>query len=84
MAEALVSDRPAESARMSTGQRKQELARSLQAKVAQGYRVESQNDTQAVLEMGTRRRWLGLFGGTKMTYDIGVDEYGRTSSRRRG
>jgi hypothetical protein len=83
MAEALVSDRPAESARLSLGQRKQELARTLDAKVAQGYRIESQSDTGAVLRMGTRRRWFGLFGGTNLTYDIAVSEHGQTSSRRR-
>ena len=84
MAEALVSDRPAESLRVSMGQRKQELARTLEAKRAQGYRIESQNGTAAVLRMGTRRRWFGLFSGTKMTYDIAVDEHGHSSSRRRG
>jgi hypothetical protein len=53
-------------------------------KVAQGYRIESESDTQAVLRMGTRRRWFGLFSGTKLTYDIAVDERGHASSRRRG
>ena len=84
MSEALLSDRPAESARMSIGQRKQELARTVDAKVAQGYRLESRSDTRAVLEMGKRRRWFGLFSGAKLTYDIAVDESGHASSRRRG
>jgi hypothetical protein len=84
MAEALVADRPAESARRSIGQRKQELARTLEAKLAQGYRIESQSDTRAVLQMGKRRRWFGLFSGVKLTYDIAVDEHGHASSRRRG
>ena len=84
MSEALVSDRPSASARMSLGERKQELTRMLQAKVAQGYRIESATGTEAVLQMGARRRWFGLFGGTKMTYDVAVDEDGRSSSRRRG
>jgi hypothetical protein len=83
MAEAQLSVRPAESNRRSTGERQQQLARTLQAKVAQGYRVESQSDTQAVLRMGTRRRWFGVLSGTDLTYDIKVDEYGHTSSRRR-
>lgn len=84
MAEALVSDRPAESARASIDQRRVELARTLDAKVAQGYRIESRDDTAAVLRMGARRRWFGLFSGALFTYDIRVDEYGHTSSRRRG
>jgi hypothetical protein len=83
MAEALVSARPAGSDRKSVGQRKQELSRTLEAKVAQGYRIESQTDTRAVLEMGKRRRWFGLVGGAKLTYDIVVDERGHASSRRR-
>lgn len=83
MTEAQLSVRPAESTRSSIGERRHELARTLQAKIAQGYRVESQTDTQAVLRMGTRRRWFGVFSGTQLTYDINVDEYGHTSSRRR-
>ena len=84
MSAALLSDRPAESVRASAGERKQELARTLQAKLAQGYRIESRSDTRAVLHMGARRRWLGLFRGRTMTYDIVVDERGHASSRRRG
>jgi hypothetical protein len=84
MAEALLDVRPVATDRKSMGERKQELARTLEMKVAQGYRIESESDTQAVLRMGTRRRWFGLFSGTKLTYDIAVDERGHASSRRRG
>jgi hypothetical protein len=83
MAEALLSVPATESDRKSIGERKQELARTLDAKVAQGYRIESQTDAKAVLSMGTRRHWFGLFRGTTMTYDITVDERGQVSSRRR-
>jgi hypothetical protein len=83
MSEALLTDRPAVSDRQSVGQRKDELTRTLEAKAAQGYKVESRSDTQAVLRMGARRRWFGLVAGTMSTYDIAVDEYGHTSSRRR-
>lgn len=83
MVEAQLSVSPAESTRRSIGERQQELARTLQMKVAQGYRVESQSDTDAVLRMGTRRRWFGIFSGAKLTYDIKVDENGHASSRRR-
>ena len=83
MAEALVSDRPAESDRKSHGERKQELARTLEAKRAQGYRIESQSDTRAVLRLGKRRRWFGIFKGQQLTYDIVVDERGHATSRRR-
>jgi hypothetical protein len=83
MSEAVLTVRPA-AERKSLGERKQELERTLKAKIAQGYRIESQNETHAVLRMGTRRRWFGLLGGTKMTYDVAVDEGGHASSRRRG
>jgi hypothetical protein len=84
MSEALLTARPADSDRKSIGQRKHELARTLEAKTAQGYRIESQSDTRAVLQMGNRRRWFGLVSGTTLTYDIAVDELGHSSSRRRG
>lgn len=83
MAETQPYVHPAESNRRSLGERRQTLARTLHAKVAQGYRVESQTDTQAVLRMGARPRWFGIFKGKKLTYDIKVDEYGHASSRRR-
>lgn len=84
MSEALLPADPADASRKSLGERKHELARTLEAKAAQGYRIESQSDTGAVLEMGKRRRWFGLFSGAKLTYDIAVDEHGHASSRRRG
>jgi hypothetical protein len=84
MVEAQLSARPTEPDRKSIGERKHQLARTLEAKVAQGYRIESQTETQAVLTMGTRRRWFGLASGTMLTYDIAVDERGHVSSRQRG
>lgn len=84
MAEALLDVSPAESTRKSIGERKHELTRILGEKHAQGYRVESQTETAAVLTMGTRRHWFGLFSGTLLTYDLVVDEQGHASSRRRG
>jgi hypothetical protein len=83
MSEAVLSERPAVSDRRSIGQRKDELTRTLEAKAAQGNKVESRTDTQAVLRMGARRRWFGLVAGTVSTYDVAVDERGHTSSRRR-
>jgi hypothetical protein len=84
MAEALLDVRPAESDRKSIGERRHELARILEQKDAQGYRIESQTETAAVLTMGTRRLWFGLFSGTLLKYDLAVDEHGHANSRRRG
>jgi hypothetical protein len=62
--------------------RKQELERTLQAKVAQGFTIESQTDTEAVLVMKGRRRWFGLTNTPSVRYEVTVDEAGRAASRR--
>jgi hypothetical protein len=61
---------------------KQELARTLQTKLAQGFEVESETDTKAVLVMKGRRRWFGLSNGVSVRYEITVDDRGRANSRR--
>jgi hypothetical protein len=64
--------------------RKQELERTLQAKRAQGYgyRIESQDDTQAVLLGKGRRRFFNLLGGGDVRYHLSFNEHGRATSRR--
>jgi hypothetical protein len=62
--------------------RKQELARTLDRKLAQGFEIESESDTKAVLVMKGRRRWLGLSNAASVRYEIAVDEGGRATSRR--
>ena len=47
-----IPDRPAESGRRSTEERKELLARTVAGQVASGARVESQSDFQAVLVRG--------------------------------
>jgi hypothetical protein len=61
---------------------KQEFARTLQAKIAQGFTIESQTDTQAVLVMRGRRRWFGLSNSPSVRYEVTMDEAGRATSRR--
>ena len=58
-----------------------ELARAIKAKRAQGYEVESESDTRAVLVMKGRRRWFGLSNSPSVRYEITVDG-GRVKSRR--
>lgn len=58
-----------------------ELARAINAKRAQGYEVESESDTHAVLVMKGRRRWFGLSNSPSVRYEITVDG-GRAKSRR--
>src|SRR5580765_8901606 len=68
---------------LSTSERKQRLADALATKTEQGYRVESQTDTEAVLVMKSHRRWFGLVGGSSETRQItSIDEQGRTRTRR--
>jgi hypothetical protein len=66
----------------STRGRKQELARTLESKVAQGFTIESETETQAVLSMKGRKRWFGLASGPAARYEITIDERGDASSRR--
>jgi hypothetical protein len=63
--------------------RKQSFAQLLSAKLEQGYCVESQGDTEAVLFTPGRRRWFGLFAGEEgARMSISVDEQGAASTRK--
>lgn len=57
--------------------RTQELAKTLADKLAQGYRIESQNDTQAVLVMKGRKRLFRSSVDSRQV--VSVDEFGATS-----
>jgi hypothetical protein len=62
--------------------RDQRLERTLDEKRAQGYQIESQNDTEAVLSMRGQRRFFNLFRGNDVRYLLSFDEQGHASSRR--
>ena len=62
--------------------RREELTRTLEAKRAQGFEVESETDTAAVLVMKGRRRWFGLSNSPSVRYEVTLDEDGRARSRR--
>jgi hypothetical protein len=62
--------------------RDQKLERTLDEKRAQGYQIESQNDTEAVLSMRGQRRFFNLFRGNDVRYLLSFDEQGHASSRR--
>lgn len=52
------------------------LARTIQEKVAQGYRIESQTDTRAVL-VKPPRRWLGITApGPETREVVSIDHRG--------
>jgi hypothetical protein len=63
--------------------RKRKLEQMLEAKLEQGYRIESRGDTEAVLFTQGHRSWFGLFGkgeGARMM--ISVDEQGAAKTRK--
>ena len=62
--------------------RNEELEQTLKAKRAQGYRIESQDDKQAVLLMRGRRRFFNLFRGTDIRYRLSFDKQGNATSRK--
>jgi len=63
-----------------SGLQKQELAEMLTEKIAQGYEVESQSDTEAVLvTRGRRRRFRQTVAGKRQR--VSIDEQGRLSIR---
>ena len=63
-------------------ERTAELARTLYRKVAQGFQVESEDETSAVLVMKGRRKWFGLAHSPSVRYEVSVDDGGRATSRR--
>ena len=62
--------------------RTQKLEQTLEGKRAQGYRIESHDDNQAVLLMRGRRRFLNLRSGNDERYLLTFDEQGDTKSRK--
>jgi hypothetical protein len=75
--------KPAPDSLVTLDQRKELLNATLEQKVGQGYQIESQTDTDAVLVTKGRRRWFGMLGGTAETrQSTSIDEQGRTKTRR--
>jgi hypothetical protein len=68
---------------MSLEQRKQQLVDTLLKKIEQGYEVESQGDTDAILvTKGRPKRWFGLVeGGAPTRQSISIDGQGSASMR---
>lgn len=62
--------------------RGQALESALVGKRAQGYRIESHDDRQAVLLMRKRRRFFNLRQGGEERYLLSVDEHGQSTSRK--
>jgi len=64
MAEATLPLSPAEGPAQKQMESREELfARALEAKLEQGYHLESRNTTDAVIFCKGRRKWFGLVAG---------------------
>ena len=67
---------------LSTAERKVRLAAVLVAKTEQGYEIESQTDTEAVLVTKGRKRWFGMGGNNSSTRQVtSIDEQGNARTR---
>ncbi len=67
---------------LSLEERKQRLSASLDKKVEQGYRIESQTETSAIVVTKGHRRWFGMVAGSADTRQtISMDELGRITTR---
>jgi hypothetical protein len=74
--------RVGESALLSTSERKLRLEEILVSKTEQGFKIESQTDTEATLMTKGSRRWFGMIGSSTETREVmSVDEHGRTHTR---
>jgi hypothetical protein len=58
-----------------------ELARVIEARVLQGYRVESLSETQATLVVKGRKRLFGLRRGEDQRTELRMGEHGRVTTR---
>lgn len=68
---------------ISLDERQRRLSRILEAKVEQGYTIESQTDTDAVLTTRGRSLWFGLRGHAPGSRErIAIDEHGRSTTRK--
>lgn len=61
--------------------RNEELARVIEARVAQGYRVESLDGERAVLVVKGRKRFFGMRGGEDRKTELTFGEHGRVITR---
>ena len=64
--------------------REQKLSEMIKSKLEQGYRIESQTATEAVLFTESRRHWFGLFAGrgNGARQVISIDDQGTATTRK--
>lgn len=60
---------------------KYELARVIEARAVQGYKVESLSETRAVLVVNGRKRFFGLRSGVPQKSEVTINAEGRAVTR---
>ena len=60
---------------------KYELARVIEARAVQGYKVESLSETRAVLVVNGRKRFFGLRSGVPQRSEVTISDEGRAVTR---
>jgi hypothetical protein len=63
------------------GEPNPELARVIEARVLQGYRLESLSEERAVLVVKGRKRLFGMRGGQDKKTELRIGEHGRVVTR---
>ena len=60
---------------------KYELARVIEARAVQGYKVESLSESRAVLVVKGRKRLFGMRGGVDQRSEVTINDEGRAITR---
>jgi hypothetical protein len=81
MSEALQANATVEVPAESAVDAKYELARVIEARAVQGYKVESLSETRAVLVVKGRKRLFGMRGGVDQRSEVTIDDEGRAVTR---
>ncbi len=81
MSEALQVNSPEEVLAKPAIDPKFELARVIEARIVQGYTVESLSETRAVLVVKGRKRFLGMRSGEDHKTEVTINAEGRAVTR---
>lgn len=82
MIETSVSDKRSEETPVTApSESTRELKRVIEARVLNGYKVESLGDSRAVLVVNGRKRLLGLRRGHEHRTEVTINEHGRAITR---
>lgn len=81
MSEALLSNPTDQVPAKTPVDPKYELARVVEARTLQGYKVESLTETRAVFVVKGPKRLLGMRGGVEQRTEVTIDDEGKAVTR---